>query len=272
MREVYFAPTSAVGRFSVEEVRRARRKAREYGVTGSLLTIGDDNPKFGKTDSETAHIIGLSLAQAKTSGFQVCEHATAGCMRHCVGKQGLARVFQSIPKARKRKTRFFFKDQESFLILLWYEIAREYGKAYELGIPVFCRLNVFSDLDWPKIAPWLFTDFPDIRFYDYTKDKFRYVRFQHGRFPENYHLTRSYTENMAKRTIDRILGNGGTIAVAFRNGNKREIPETWKGWPVYDGDLDDRRFLDPGAHIIGLRAKGDSVNDTTGFVVDWGVE
>ena len=272
MGTIESAPMSAVGRFSVEQVRRARRRAREYGVNGSLLTIGDDNPKFGKTDSESAHIIGLSLAQAKTSGFQVCQHATAGCMRHCVGKQGLARVFETIPQARKRKTRFFFRDQESFLTLLWYEIAREYGKAYDLGIPVFCRLNVFSDIDWPKIAPWLFSDFPDCSFYDYTKDPYRYSRFQRGQFPVNYHLTRSYTETMSKRTIDRILGNGGTVAVAFRNGRKRDIPDTWLGWPVFDGDSDDRRFLDPAAHVIGLRAKGDSVNDETGFVVNWGVE
>ena len=62
------------------------------------------------------------------------------------------------------------------------------------------------------------------------------------------------------------------MAVAFRKGSHRVIPETWNGWPVFDGDSDDRRFLDPESHIIGLRAKGDSVNDTTGFVVNWGGE
>ena len=130
-----------------DKIRAARKLADQYGI-GKLLTVGAANTKFGKTDSQTAVMIGLSLAQAKTSGYQVCNHATRGCLSLCVGKEGLARVYKSISEARKRKTRFYFEHPESFLILLEHEIAQQYEKAYRLGLPIFGRLNVFSDLDW----------------------------------------------------------------------------------------------------------------------------
>lgn len=259
-------PTEKTYRFF--RTRAARKLADDYGI-GKLLTVGAANTKFGKTDSQTAIMIGLSLAQAKTSGFQVCDHATRGCLSLCVGKSGLANVFKSIAQARKRKTRFYFEHPESFLTLLEHEIAQQYDKAYRLGLPIFGRLNVFSDLEWETIAPGLFSGFPDVQWYDYTKNARRYGRFLRGQLPSNYHLTRSYNENMTTRTVGRLLADGGTVAVAFRNGQKREIPRTWSGFNVIDGDKDDRRCFDKPGTIVGLRAKGRAVNDQTGFVVNW---
>ena len=47
-----------------------------------------------------------------------------------------------------------------------------------------------------------------------------------------------------------------------------ELPATWRGYPVIDGDEHDARFTDAGAGvIIGLRAKGKARHDSSGFVV-----
>ena len=77
---------------------------------------------------------------------------------------------------------------------------------------------------------------------------------------------------MTTRTVGRLLSDGGTVAVAFRRGQRREIPSTWEGFNVIDGDKDDRRCFDEPGSIVGLRAKGRAVNDQTGFVVNWGAE
>jgi len=52
------------------------------------------------------------------------------------------------------------------------------------------------------------------------------------------------------------------VAVVFS-----ELPKTYKGREVIDGDLTDLRFLDPIGCIVGLKAKGKAKHDTTGFVV-----
>ena len=57
------------------------------------------------------------------------------------------------------------------------------------------------------------------------------------------------------------------MAVVFRD--KNNIPKTFKGLPVIDGDKDDLRFLDAkGANVVALYAKGAAKRDNTGFVID----
>ena len=52
--------------------------------------------------------------------------------------------------------------------------------------------------------------------------------------------------------------------MVFRNN----LPETYKGFKVVNGDESDLRFLDPRNSIVGLKAKGKAKKDTTGFVVN----
>ena len=47
------------------------------------------------------------------------------------------------------------------------------------------------------------------------------------------------------------------------------LPDTWRGYPVIDGDEHDARFTDAGpGTIIGLLAKGRGKKDETGFVIN----
>jgi len=87
--------------------------------------------------------------------------------------------------------------------------------------------------------------------------------------PSNYHLTFSRNEeNNFKCT--QVLKAGGNVAVVFR----KELPATYKGFKVIDGDLHDLRFLDDKNVVVGLKEKltlndkGKLDRDNSGFVVD----
>ena len=57
---------------------------------------------------------------------------------------------------------------------------------------------------------------------------------------------------------------GANVAVVFKN----ELPLTYKGYNVINGDESDLRYYDPKNVIIGLKAKGKAKNDKTNFVIN----
>ena len=118
----------------------------------------------------------------------------------------------------------------------------------------------------------IFDIFPDVQFYDYTKNIKRIPRNSgysdtiglYRKFPTNYHLTFSYSENTTDDKIKALISRETNVAVVFRN----KLPKTWKGFEVINGDLHDLRFLDKRGVIVGISAKGKAKKDTTGFVVN----
>ena len=69
----------------------------------------------------------------------------------------------------------------------------------------------------------------------------------------NVHLTYSYNGKRGSKTIaSKFLLNGGNIAFVYEG----DMPKTWFGFPVLDGDTTDLRFLDRPSHAIALKAKG----------------
>lgn len=53
------------------------------------------------------------------------------------------------------------------------------------------------------------------------------------------------------------LKDGGIVAVPFTTKKGKDLPKTWHGFPVVDGDIHDRIWTRPGGHVLGLRFKGD---------------
>ena len=87
-------------------------------------------------------------------------------------------------------------------------------------------------------------------------------RFLSGDFPRNYHLTFSRSETNEQQ-CNEILSLGGNIVVVFRDKN---FPLDFHGYPCYNADTTDLRFLDPPG-VGALYAKGRGRRDTSGFVV-----
>ena len=107
----------------------------------------------------------------------------AFCWQYCLDESGRG-VFANVQAARQRRAAIFEDDRQEFKRLLWRDLAALCRKAERNGNQAACRLNGTSDLQWERIYPTLFTDFSEIRWYDYTKLPKRVV-------PTNYHLTYS---------------------------------------------------------------------------------
>jgi hypothetical protein len=236
---------------------RAFRVENGYGPDAPLLSPPDSNVKLDKTQhaDQYAVVYGLSLSPAGVSGYQVCRYRTAACEAGCVatsGKGGLPAVMA----ARSLKARFLVHNTSAFVSLLDAEIAAAKRKH---GPDLAVRLNTFSDIPWERIVPWLFTVHSDVAFYDYTKWS--------GRIPPpNYSLTRSCSERMSDAMVAELVTGGQNVAVVFATARTRDLPTTWHGLRVIDGDKTDARHLDERGVVVGLRAKGTMRRNPMGMV------
>lgn len=169
--------------------------------------------------------------------------------------------------ARDQRSAFYIEDRDLFIEQLKDEIATVPAAAARKNAQPAIRLNGTSDILWERVHSDIFTDFPNIQFYDYTKVRVRVPSFTSGllgskAWPSNYHLTFSGDGSQSDRA-KAVLNQGGNVAFVFWP----DLPKSWLGFSVIDGDTHDARFLDPDGTIVGLRAKGIARVDTDGFVV-----
>lgn len=223
-----------------------------------LLSTG--NPKLLKGEKKGYMSFVLHLAPANLSGKETCPKRTEGCTAACLNTAGRGGMFKKgentnmIQQARIRKTKMFFEQRDEFIKQLEADIRLGIKQAEKKGmIPCF-RLNGTSDLAWEKYG--IIEKFPEVQFYDYTKVRGRKVNHL-----KNYHLTFSKADG---NDMDARLAasEGMNVAVVFK-----EMPESFMGRTVINGDETDLRFLDAKNVIVGLKAKGKAKKDTTGFVV-----
>lgn len=203
------------------------------------------------------HTYSLYLAPASTSGYNVCRQSTPECRMGCLATSGRAGMelqagSNRILNARIAKTRLFFEHQEFFMNWLVEELDGKRKLAKKQGFGFSARLNCTSDIDWANVrlhGKNIFEIFPDVQFYDYTKNVLKFV----GK-PENYHLTYSYTGRNWDRCV-QVLEQGHNVAMVFNVRKETEIPETYNGYDVANGDLTDYRVNDAKGVIIGLKWK-----------------
>lgn len=221
---------------------------KSYKV-GKLLS---DNEKLKLAGADYV-VYGVQLAPANVGGFQVCGSASPQCIQACIFSSGRGQM-SSVQWGRLKRKLLFFQDRKAFLSNLVIEIATKLKSATKKGYKLAIRLNVFSDIIWEKVFPELFSMFPNVTFYDYSKHKFR---FKEGyTLPSNYHLTYSRSENTSDEFIADLIQRGINVAIPF-DCKKHELPNNYMGYRVIDGDLHDSRFMDDRGVIVGLSVKGD---------------
>jgi hypothetical protein len=223
------------------------------------------NAKTVKGDKEYLTAIKY-LAPYTLSGCNLCAMADiAKCHEGCLNTAGRG-SFSNVVNARLKKSKWYNDHKRDFMQALDRDITRFVEFCTKHKVKPAIRLNGTSDIRWELNdldGETLFDKHPTVQFYDYTKI---YNRKIDG--IKNYHLTWSYSEANKKYAefYTTALSKGMNVAVVFRD--KNNIPATYKGLNVVDGDKDDLRFLDPKGVIISLYAKGKAKKDTSGFVID----
>jgi hypothetical protein len=249
----------------MDTLQFARREAETRFNAGKRpgKLLANDNVKLLKAEKMDWRGMGLSLAPADKSGFQVCASASPECIKHCIFTAGMGAEHMSqkdglhvVWMGRIWRTMWFFRDRATFMDKLYRDIANNRDAAI--------RLNVFSDWQWERQTITvsekraekygtaagtfrnLFEVFPEVQFYDYTKHFARMFRDR----PSNYHLTFSLHENNQHQAVE-VLRAGMNVAAVTN-----KLSGDLFGYPVIDGDEHDLRFLDPSPMVVGLNAKG----------------
>lgn len=198
----------------------------------------------------------LYLAPANMSGYEVCP-CSEFCRKFCLNGSGrnkadiiLNGVEESrINRARIKRTRLFFENKDLFMKLMIAEIRRAKNYAIKNNLGFAVRLNGTSDIspeDFVFEGKNILQIFPEIQFYDYTKVYSRISLLD--KYP-NYDLTYSYNGHNWG-CCENFLRRGGKVAVVFEN--QEMLPMKFKGYPVWNANGYDMRYMDPNSHIMGL--------------------
>ena len=203
-----------------------------------------------------------------TPDDKLCPHArAAGCMEACLSTAGRG-AMSSVQLARQAKTEFFRQNPEAFMLSLCADVWALVQRAERLGMVPLVRPNGTSDIPFENIVIQalgknIFQEFPDVQFYDYTKHPSRNLE---GKTAGNYDLTYSFSALTPRVTSEKGLTNPWNKRTAVVFHRREDIPTTFRGWPVVDGDDTDVRHIEPERVVVALYAKGKAKHDTGPFV------
>jgi hypothetical protein len=240
---------------------------------------------------------GLALAPAYKEGkFTTCPNS-ASCEKECLGKtSGNYFVlgggsdlseFKGPRLNSLRKTMAMLRNPEAFAVRLHDEIMSARQEAENNGNHLGVRLNVLSDIN-PRVHEAIIKAFPDVSFYDYTKNNTNPIAPNHHYTysstgisdPQNgVHNQHSNWKQMRKR-----LDTGYNVAMAF--SDKEHLPqyvhdeESGRRYQVINGDTHDFRPMDiqpegQNGVIVGLKNKNvtrktsTAAKDSNGFFVNY---
>lgn len=222
--------------------------------------------KFAKGKKIGVNTYAIYFAPYNLSGRNVCAMATKECILGCLHTSGRAKmdVKDLIATARINRTNAFYENREASMTKIISELKSAIKKSAKQNMEFAVRLNGTSDLS-PEIfkafGQNILELFPNVQFYDYTKIPNRLRLTQ--KYP-NYHLTLSYTGENWNDCVN-ALEQGINVAVIFDTKKGKDLPKTFNGYNVLDGDLSDYRPGDEKKSIVGLRWKDikNRANNTT---------
>jgi len=233
-----------------------------YKIPKNLLSKGSTNSKTAKNDNDT-YILYLAPYNQNSKKINICPKASKGCAAACLFTAGRG-AFSNVIKARQNKTEYYLQDKKAFIKQLSSELIKIDKKASKNKNQTLIRLNGTSDLDFifllKKYANFDISNYNNLHFYDYTKILGKVKKYSNNK---NYTLTFSRAEDN-EQDIFKAVKYGANVSAVF-NGN---LPKTYKGIPVIDGDKTDNEMLKYKGFILGLKAKGKAKTDKSGFVIN----
>lgn len=219
--------------------------SKEFNKCG-IMTI---NAKTEK--GENVDILFEGVPANLIKHFNSCVDPSS-CLKTCLYFSGMNNLFQSksgnLSTAMMKRIRRMFllkNDSKLFFRLVKRDIETALLNARFDGVKCGVRLNGYTDLDWNSFQSEMLAEFPEINFYDYSKNLEK----------ENIaHTTFSYNGGDLIPYIEKVA-SGQNVAVVVNIKKNKPLPKTWHGLPVLDGDPTDNRYLDGKGFWIFLRAK-----------------
>ena len=235
---------------------------QNYKPVKNLLSKGSTNAKTVK-NPETTYILYLAPYTQNSKKINICPKASKGCASSCLFSAGRG-AFSNVIQSRVNKTEYYLHDKEKFILQLAGELVKINKKASKETNQTLIRLNGTSDLDFvyllKKYANFDISNYNNLHFYDYTKILGKVKKYIDHK---NYTLTFSRAEDNEDETI-QALKIGSNVSAVFSG----DLPKTYKGFTVVDGDKTDSEMLAFKGLILGLKAKGKARKDTSGFVIN----
>jgi hypothetical protein len=237
---------------------------KNYTIPARLLSPGHTNAKTAKNEIKT-FILYLAPHTQNAAKINLCPMASKGCAAACLYNAGRG-AFNSVQNARINKTNFYIQDKSLFIKKLAGEIIKETAKAKKKGEQIAFRLNGTSDQDFvyllKKYAGLNIEDLaPVALFYDYSKILGKIKKYINA---PNYVVTYSRAEDNEAEALE-ALSLGANVSAVFSD----QLPTSYKGFKVVDGDASDLVMINHSGVILGLRAKGRKAKeDKTGFIIN----
>lgn len=208
----------------------------------------NSSQKIEKGKKDNFDTLVLYLSASKNAGKDLCTYASTGCRLACLVESGHRLIEKRSGKdkiniARIVKSWIAIYRPDLAECVLTAEIKLAKKRAHKNGHKFAVRLNGTSDLDFSNV----YNNFPDVQFYDYTKDPNRIEL-------PNYHLTFSYANNAKARIkhYKQALQRGQSIAFPVVS---TDVDQALSLSDTYDMDKTDLRFLDKSGKYGILKAK-----------------
>lgn len=208
----------------------------------------NSSQKIEKGRKENFDTLVLYLSASKNAGKDLCSFASTGCRLACLVESGHRLLEKRAGKDKINISRIvkswiaiYRKDLAESVLIEEIKLASKRAKKNKKKFAV--RLNGTSDIDWSNI----YNSFPDVQFYDYTKDPNRIDL-------PNYHLTFSFSNNAKSRLkhYRQALSRGQSIAFPVVS---TDVDQALSLPDCYSMDETDLRFLDKAGKYGILKAK-----------------
>lgn len=187
---------------------------REFsGRWDSRRPLLSANSKLRKAPGKAGRYraIGLAMAPANYSGRELCVWRTDGCTLACNGFWSGMNVTISTRLALIGRALLWNNFRSLFVEKLFRELSNFDKLCARNGVLPAVRLNVSTDIVWERLLPELFTEFPTLNLYDYTKALPKH----RPTLPRNYTLCHSFNERTTSADVRDIVDSGRNVVIAF---------------------------------------------------------
>ena len=241
-------------------------------LTGKRSILTKNQSKLSKADGINFINAGLTMSPHKEASefferaFNHCPFATEACALACVGAETGQGRLPSSKIARIGRTVALHFDPVLFEKLIHLEIqeleieARKRETLTGENWRIAFRANIASDNT--QFADELAMMCHESDRFGYSVPNRRIVFYDYTVIPKavikNYgFVNRVYSrkDSTNEKQCLEVLKKGFGVAVVFAG----DLPKTWKGYPVIDGDINDLWFTrkpEKGGFVVGLKVKG----------------